>query len=332
MRSGLSVVSVVYGFVVKWRNRRYDRNPALVHDCSVPVICVGNLTMGGTGKTPMVRYLVERLAAAGKRVAIVSRGYRSDSGEPNDEAKELARHLPDVPHLQHPDRVLVARRAVREHQAEVIVLDDGFQHRRLRRELDIVLIDALEPFGFEHVFPRGTLREPLRGLKRAHLVGLSRSDLVSSGERTRIRQRVAALNSRAIWLELAHRPTELQGWTEVMPLAALAEKRVLAFCGLGNPDGFRSTLDTVGATLVDFVAYPDHHAFTQQDFTSLRDRFDNSNAELVVCTHKDFVKLDQDQIGDLPVFALIVELEIRTGERELNACLEAVFLRRDDGC
>ncbi len=156
-----------YTIAVTVRNRRYDRGAAEVHNVGVPIITVGNLSLGGTGKTPMVKWLAQRFQNAGLRVAIVSRGYGAADGKHNDEALELAQALPNVPHIQNRDRVAAAQRAIGEFKSQLILLDDGYQHRRLGRDLDIVLLDALEPFGFEHVFPRGTLREPLVGLQRA---------------------------------------------------------------------------------------------------------------------------------------------------------------------
>ena len=166
-RGVLRVVEVPYTIAVSMRNRRYDRGTAEVHNVGVPIITVGNLTLGGTGKTPMVKWLAQRFQNAGLRVAIVSRGYGAAEGKHNDEALELAQALPNVPHIQNRDRVAAAQQAIREFKSQLMLLDDGFQHRRLGRDLDIVLLDALEPFGFEHVFPRGTLREPLAGLQRA---------------------------------------------------------------------------------------------------------------------------------------------------------------------
>ena len=130
----------------------------------MPVISVGNITTGGTGKTPMVAWLARWFRNQDVRVALVSRGYRAEAEGQNDEARELATLLPDVPHLQNPDRVAAARIAIDELETQLIILDDGFQHRRIHRDLEIVLIDALQPFGFGHVLPRGLLREPLRGL------------------------------------------------------------------------------------------------------------------------------------------------------------------------
>ena len=173
-------------------------------DVSVPVISVGNLTLGGTGKTPLVKWLTGRLKRFRCKCRSLSRGYGAATGEQNDEARELAQALPNVPHLQNRDRVPAARAGNSHSHPDLLILDDGFQHRRLARDLDIVLLDALEPFGFEHVFPRGTLREPLDGLTRADIVCLSRADAVSADERDTVRRRAASSAPAAAWCELAH--------------------------------------------------------------------------------------------------------------------------------
>ena len=195
-----------YTAAVAYRNRRYDLGRAAIHHVAVPVISVGNLTLGGTGKTPMVKWVARRLLAQGSRVAIVSRGYGAAAGQQNDEARELSQALPEVPHVQNRDRVAGAERAIAEFSAQCILLDDGFQHRRLARDLDIVLLDALEPFGFEHVFPRGTLREPLAGLKRAQAVCLSRADAISAADTSSDSpSRCKACSKRRVVRTLPHR-------------------------------------------------------------------------------------------------------------------------------
>ena len=153
LRGLLRLAEFPYATAARWRNRRYDTGRAEVLRVGVPVVSVGNLTVGGTGKTPLVRWIARWLVDRGVRVALVSRGYRATGGQPNDEARELAQLLPDVPHVQNPDRVAAAREAVGRFGCQAVLLDDGFQHRRLARDLDIVLLDALEPFGFDHVVP-----------------------------------------------------------------------------------------------------------------------------------------------------------------------------------
>jgi tetraacyldisaccharide 4'-kinase len=195
------------------------------------------------------------------RVALISRGYGAANGSRNDEALELAEKLPRVPHLQNADRVVAARVAVQELGCQAIVLDDGFQHRRLRRDLDIVLMDALDAWGGGRVFPRGLLREPLSGLGRAHIVCLSRADLVDGDQRRAIRDRVQRLAPRADWVEAEHAPLVLRAATgiEVQP-STLAGVRVAAFCGIGNPPAFRRTLENLGYEVAAFREFPDHQS------------------------------------------------------------------------
>jgi tetraacyldisaccharide 4'-kinase len=313
-----------YAWATRWRNRRYDTGRLPSHRVGVPVISVGNLTLGGTGKTPMVEWLARWFRARGARVALVSRGYGAEAGGRNDEALELEERLPDVPHLQNRDRVAAAAMAIEECECQLIVLDDGFQHRRLARDLDLVLIDALEPFGFEHVFPRGTLREPLAGLRRADCIALSRADLVDEHERRRIAQRVRSLAPSAAWLEVAHRPRRLVSSTgQREDLAALTGRRVAAFCGIGNPDGFLRTLRAAGAVVADFREFADHHSYDRNDVESLAAWADTLAVELVVCTAKDLVKLRVERLGRARLCALAVEVEIVAGQREFEDRLTA---------
>ena len=315
------------------RNRRYDLDASRIHKVRAPVVCVGNLTMGGTGKSPVVRYLVRYFAQHEQKVAVVSRGYRSASSKAgprasqNDEAMELAAHLPNVPHIQNPDRVAAAQDAIQRHGVDILVLDDGFQHRRLARDLDFVLLDALEPFGFDHVFPRGMLREPISGLKRANVVGLSRADLVTHEQRLQIRQRVAQLNPDATWVELRHQPKSLLplDGTNKLPIKNLHNRRVLGFCGLGNPEGFRNTLESCGAEVADFRIFPDHHSFTSEDIRELSEARAACGAELMICSHKDLVKLDANAESAEQTFALVVEVEVTKGETELQQRLHQLI-------
>ncbi len=262
-RAGLTVASLGYAAGVSVRNRGFDRGRRPVERVEVPVVSVGNLTLGGTGKTPMVEFAARWLRRQGRRVAILSRGYGQEGGL-NDEGRVLEENLPDVPHLQDRDRVKIARIAVEELEAEVLVLDDGFQHRRLARDLDLVLLDALDPFGQGRLFPRGLLREPVASLRRAGVVVLSRADLVDEDRRRAIR-REAERGAGPIglaWVEARHAPIDLvdaDGQTH--PLSDLDGRAVLAFCGLGNPEGFRRTLEGLEVELRGFRAFPDHHPY-----------------------------------------------------------------------
>lgn len=320
LRGLLAIASWPYGLAVSLRNACYDWRLARVRRVGALVISVGNLTLGGTGKTPLVEWLVRWFHLRGARVAIVSRGYKARSGAPNDEALELAEKLPDVPHVQKSRRVAGASLAILEHQAEVIVLDDAFQHRRIHRDLDIVMLDALEPFGFERVFPRGMLREPVSGLRRADVVVLSRSDAVSAAQREAIRRRVSGLAPRARWLEVVPSPRHLLSADGAhQSLSRIAGQQVAAFCGIGNPAGFRHTLSRCGCRLVDFRTFPDHHPYPAEDLDSLRRWAAGlSDVAAILCTHKDLVKINARQLGGVPLWAVVIELEITVGKTEFE--------------
>ena len=322
-RGLLSVAAVGYSTAVRLRNWRYDRGLAASHAAPTPVVCIGNLTVGGTGKTPLTAWIARWFRRRDVRVSIVSRGYGATDGARNDEALELEQQLPDVPHLQNVDRVAGVRTAVEEFESQVVLLDDGFQHRRLRRDLDVVLLDALEPFGFGRVLPRGLLREPLVGLRRAGVVVLSRADLIDEVERRRIRDVVCRFNPAAPWCEVRHAPRRLVdsagGETS---LDALHGRRVLAFCGIGNPEGFRRTLAAQGCELVGFETFADHHPYARADVERLTARARETRADEIVCTLKDLVKIRQDRLADRPLRAVVVEIEFLAGEREFEKLLE----------
>ena len=322
LRSLLRLAETPYALAMRLRNRRYDRNPARVAHVGVPVVSVGNLTLGGTGKTPLVAWLARWFRAANVRVAIVSRGYGAEKMGRNDEAVELEERLPDVPHLQDPDRVAAAQVAIEELDMELILLDDGFQHRRLGRDLDIVLIDALEPFGFGHVFPRGTLREPATGLARADVVILSRSDAIDATARQALQTEIHRLAPRSLYCEIVHRPEFLRnGLGELQRVETLRAHPIVACCGIGNPAGFRHTLEQCGYDVRDLREFPDHYGYGRDDIESLTAWARDAGAEAVVTTHKDLVKLRLPRLGPIPLWALTIGAEFVSGEQELTARL-----------
>ena len=307
-----------YAFAMRLRNRLYDAGRKEICTVGVPVVSVGNLTLGGTGKTPFVAWLARWFRDKGVRVTLVSRGYGAERGQQNDEARELEQKLPDVPHVQNADRVAAARLAIEEFECQLILLDDAFQHRRIARDLDIVLLDALEPFGFGHVFPRGTLREPLAGLRRAHVIGLSRADAITAEERAAIRERVKKYSPDAVWIEVSHQPQGLlNSACERTPLTSLAGQKVAAFCGIGNPAGFRHTLAQCGVEIAAFREFPDHHAYSREDVESLA-AWAASAQSAVLCTHKDLVKLGIATLGPLPLYAVEIGLSFLSGQAELE--------------
>ena len=330
-RAVLRVAEVPYSLAIRYRNRRYDRDPKRVTRVAVPVVSVGNLTLGGTGKTPVVEWIARWFRRHDIRVTILSRGYGAEHGARNDEALELEERLDDVPHLQNPDRVESALLAIEEFECQVLLLDDGFQHRRLARDLDIVLLDAADPFGQEHLVPRGWLRERPEGLARAQAVVLSRADAMNEQQRAQVKARVHALAPQASWSEVRHAPRHwLSASGETIELSVLAGRRVLAFCGIGNPAGFQRTLESCGCEVVNLRTFADHHAYDRADVESL-DRwvaaFDEAGLAIdaVVCTHKDLVKLRVERLGGKPLRALVIGIEFLAGQDTFEQHLSNVL-------
>jgi len=334
-RTLFSVAELPYGLAVAWRNRQFDTGRRTTHPVGVPVISVGNLTVGGTGKTPMVEWLAKWFRRHGIRVVVISRGYGAQLGSRNDEALELAQKLPDVPHLQNPDRVEAAETAIEEFNSQLIILDDAFQHRRIHRDLNLVLIDALEPFGYGHLLPRGLLREPIAGLRRADAVVLTRADAVSAEVCEQIQSQVSAWAGDAVWIEVAHQPVTLRNHSgQEKTLDPLPANRIAAFCGIGNPAGFRHSLTACGFDIVGFREFPDHHAFDRDDLESLDAWVRELNVDAAICTHKDLVKIGTDSIGTgstdtgstgkCPLWALQIGMEILDGGEQLEARLSAL--------
>ncbi|MCC9644852.1 tetraacyldisaccharide 4'-kinase [Rhodopirellula sp. JC740] len=330
-RGALWCTSHFYGLGARYRRRQYDTRKREICSADVPVISVGNLTTGGTGKTPVVADLCRRLRAMNHRVAIISRGYGAGGQGFNDEALELQERLPDVPHVQHPDRVEAARIAVEELAAEVLVMDDGFQHRRLKRDLDILVVDATCPFGFGHVLPRGTLREPIDSLSRADWVLITRVDQVTEEEVAEIRSTIAQYALDCPILETEHRPSTVQNSLgEWEPIESLCDQNVALISAIGNPGAFKQTVQSCGANVVAHYRLPDHDAFERSTRDKLRrwveqlKSTDQSPARLL-CTHKDAVKLATDAIAGVPLGFIPIELAYRTSEEPLQLRLELMM-------
>jgi tetraacyldisaccharide 4'-kinase len=320
-RFALSLAAAGYRLAVAVRNQAYQRGWRTTHRAAVPVVSVGNLTLGGTGKTPMVEYTARWYRSRGLRVAILSRGYGQSTGL-NDEGRVLDENLGDVPQLQDRDRARLAQLAVEELESQLLVLDDGFQHRRLARDLDIVLLDALDPFGLGRVFPRGLLREPVSALRRAGVVVLSRADLVAESDRDAIRRAAERRAGPLCWVEARHAPLALvDACGQVRPLADLGHGVIAAFCGIGNPEGFRRTLVPLCPTLAGFRTFPDHHLYSAADVADLAAWSRNLGADLVLTTQKDLVKLRTRALGPIPLSALRIGLEITQGADVLHAAL-----------
>jgi tetraacyldisaccharide 4'-kinase len=317
----LRAASWPYGAAVRLRNALYRHGWLRSERAVVPVVSVGNLTVGGTGKTPCVEYVARFYREHDLRVAILSRGYGSpEGGTRNDEALVLEENLPDVPHLQGADRVLLARTAVEELESEVIVLDDGFQHRRLARAFDVVLVDATNPWGHGYLLPRGLMREPPGSLARAGMIVLTRCDQVTEEDKVRLRQRVARLAPIVPVAETTHRPEGLvNSEGEVADPENLRGRPVAAFCGLGNPEAFRRTLADLGADVRAFRAYPDHHPYDRGDVDELRACVRNLGEDCTaVTTQKDLVKLRLARLGNNPLWAVRIRLHFEAGRDALD--------------
>jgi tetraacyldisaccharide 4'-kinase len=316
-RFGLRFACWAYSAAMCWRNLAFDRGWRRIERASAPVISVGNLTTGGAGKTPCVEYVAKYLRSRDVCVVILSRGYGSTGR--NDEAMMLEECLPDVPHLQGPDRVALAQTAIEELEAELLLLDDGMQHRRLHRDLDLALVDVTNPWGYGSVLPRGLLREPRAGLRRAAFVILTRCDQAPSATVAEIENQVRQLAPDAVVLQSVHRPA---GWLhggDTRPVDDMKGKSVGAFCGIGSPLAFRTTLQQLGLNIVGWREFPDHHPYDRNDVESLHDWAESMNVDAIVTTHKDLVKIRLKSMGSVPLKALRVEFQILQGEDQLQS-------------
>lgn len=330
LRWCLRVASLPYGLVMLSRNWCYDRGLLHTVRATLPVVSVGNLSVGGTGKSPLVAWLAKKLRQRNVRVAVLSRGYgQLDNGQ-NDEALEFELQFPDVPHLQHWDRVASAKLAAEELDMEVLLLDDGFQHRRLARDLDIVLLDASEPPAARWLLPGGLLREPLSSLARADVVLLSRAARATPAAYAKLLRQIQRHAPQAAVLAANHRPSSL--WNaagEVLELDQLSDQSVLAFCAIGHPNSFFASLEELGASILDRRTWPDHHPFAAADIASLAHWTQQyPAAKSVVCTMKDWVKIQSESIGALPLLALRIEMQFSEEPVELEVKLDRMLTRR----
>jgi tetraacyldisaccharide 4'-kinase len=304
-RAVLSGLSLPYRGIIRVRNAYYDGLPHTARRAGVPVISVGNVVTGGTGKTPMVIYILERLLEAGRRPCVLTRGYKAKASgccSENDEAREIRRRCPRVDLVIDPDRVAGAAKALGL-GSDVLVMDDGFQHRRLARDLDIVLIDATNPFG-GGMLPRGHGREPETSLARADVVVVTRADQIEAGALASLRGRLERLAPGRPVLAARHRPIELcdvSGRTDSsMPVEACDGQRAWVFAGLGNPRAFRATVEAMGLNIVGEHFWPDHHTWSDAEMDAMAREAGRAKPDVVLTTEKDAVKLPPDAVGLAP--------------------------------
>jgi len=334
-RGGLWVLSVGYGLALRAHLAGYRLGIAKRTRLPVPVISVGNLTLGGTGKTTAALAVARWLQENGRRAAFLSRGYRGagerkavvvskgsgpilDVETAGDEPYMVAKALPEICVVVGKDRRRTGTLAVEALGAEAIVLDDGFQYQRLERDVDVVLVDALAPFGYDLLVPRGLLREPARHLARADAVWLTHCDLVRREVLEAIRTRVQRLAPRARVWETMHVPSglrRLEGEGELEP-GALRGRRVCALSSLGNPLAFERSLAQLGAEVVSAVRFPDHHRYEAGELRRTLEAM-AASAEWVVTTEKDAVRLPVEAL-EKPTWVLKVELSGRPGGSKLS--------------
>ena len=336
----LAAMAGGYRGLLSAREWLYARGVLHSHALDCPVVSIGNLTVGGTGKTPAVELAVRTLADLGHRPAVLSRGYgrsgggvqivadaasiRLDAEEAGDEPFLLARRLPGIPVVVGPNRYEAGRVARARFGVTAVVLDDGFQHRTLRKDLEILMARAAQPWGNGRLLPGGPLREPLGGLARAHLVvatGARRLD-----EAAEVTQTVSHVAPAVPVLTAVHVPTECfeSGGMRFVALDALGGARLLAFAGIGSPAGFRRTLRETAATVVDFQEFADHHWYTREELAGLERRAVEMRADGFVTTEKDWVRLRPLPPMRRPVYVLSVRLVLTSGEAHWRAAFEGV--------
>ncbi len=355
VRGLLRPLSLLLGILVRCRNGLYDRGLLAAEQLPVPVISVGGLTAGGAGKTPVVRYLAQRLLDAGYRPAVLSRGYgrktsalrRAAPGanwqEVGDEPAFLSSKLPDVPVVVGPSRAAAGRRAVEHYGANVILLDDGFQHRRIARDLDIVVQDASSRSTPGRLLPAGSYREPLSTLGRGHALVLTRTDQIRAGEPdpactdnpnpARVQARFTDLDPVRLQtrfphlalIETVYRPDRLRRLADetILPLQWLTGRDLLVLCGIANPASFAQTVADAGGLVRRILAYPDHHPFTNRNLDRAMSLAEETGAAWLVTTEKDAVRIPAHPVRDRLV-VVDVALHLTSGEHTLEKMLSTL--------
>jgi tetraacyldisaccharide 4'-kinase len=346
------VLLVIHRFFIQAR---------LVRDSTlgIQVIAIGNLTFGGTGKTPVVEKFARELQRQGRTVAILSRGYRSrpqpmgelllnkllfredstpprvvsdgknlllDSDTAGDEPYMLASNLKDVVVLVDKNRVKSGRYAIEHYGCDTLLLDDGFQYWRLAgRRQDVVLVDCQQPFGNEHLFPRGTLREPPSHLARANVIFITKSD----GKTEVLRERINRYNSGAGIIECIHAPLYFEDvfTGERKELDYVRGLRLASLSGIAQPESFEQSLVKLCRELVYSKRFADHHRFTQQEILNAINRSKKRQADIIITTQKDAVRFPKLDRRDLPIYFMRVEIKILSGAEDFDDCVRNICLR-----
>lgn len=353
LRAFLYLLSLLYKRIMQFRLYLYEERVARVHSLGCLVVSVGNLTVGGTGKTPVVEIFARALTKGGRRVAILSRGYKSlprpwyerlsdtfkpyelrrpprvvsdgrslllDSEVAGDEPFMLASNLKNVLVLVDKDRVKSGLHAIRKFGVDTLLLDDGFQYLRLKERVDVVLVDRESPFGNGHMLPRGMLREPHEHLKRASIIFITKCD---GSDLTSLKAELRRYNRHAEFIECSHHPVHLEeAYTqERQPLSFLKEMRVGALSGIARPESFEEGLKKLGAEILFSRQFADHHRFTVKELQNMMQRTKSRGARVVITTEKDAVRLPRLETRPLPVYFLRVEIKITSGHETFEECV-----------
>ncbi len=333
IKSTLSTLTYPYLTVLKTRNVLYKNGIIKSTRLPVKIFSIGNITTGGTGKTPLVENMAKTLCQCGKKVAILSRGYGANNLSHNkndvinDECIALRKNLHDVHILVGKDRVENGEKAIRDYGVDCIILDDGFQHFKLKRDLNVVVIDSLNPFGGEYLLPRGSLREPLESLRRADIFIISHCDQSSEKTIKSIYTRLKQLNSDAPVCESIHRPVLLEDITgsSSLGLEWLKRKKIYGLSAIGNPESFASTLKGLGAELIKHRVYCDHHAYTLRELDGVVSEAKLLGVDAIVVTQKDIVKIRNMNIKNANILTLRIEFEITEGIGLYNEAIDRVL-------
>jgi len=353
LRGMLNGLSRVYRRLVALRLTLFRERVLREKNLGFMVISIGNLTVGGTGKTPVVEMFARALAHGGRKVAILSRGYKSakppllrrlknrfmgktltdpprvvsdgenvllDSRMAGDEPFMLASNLRDVPVVVDKDRVKAGRYAIREFGVDTLLLDDGLQYLKLKHRLDIVLIDRYAPFGNEYLLPRGTLREPPENLRRASYIFITKCDGEPNDE---LIQRIRRYNRTAEIIECTHHPRYLQDAVtgEHHPLEMLKKKHIGCISGIAVPESFEGGLRKLGAAIEVRRRYTDHHRYTEKEIREFVERCIDRDVDMIVTTEKDAVRFPKLEQIDVPIYFLRVQIEILTGQMTWENCV-----------
>ena len=344
------VFSLIYGQLVNLKLSMYHIGWFKKERLTCFVISLGNVTVGGTGKTPTAQHLAREIRDMGYRVAILNRGYRAkwrgavgivsdghalkmDAETAGDEAFMLAKHLPNVPVLIGPERAVTGRYAIEHFGAQVAILDDGYQHWQLERDMDILLVDAVNVFGNGYLLPRGTLREPLSHIDRADVCLMTKVDQAAPGAIEYIWETFRSYNQDGLILESIHQPRQfvrLADWYEDIaaggvPVTELKGKKVLAVSAIGDPASFEQTLADLGIEIVESMRYPDHHDYGEKDMAEVLYRAETLGVEAIIITEKDAVKVPGDVVRAkwrIPMYVISVEVTFQKGQEAFFSTLK----------